>query len=143
MKSPKVELRGAEIGALAGTEEGRRTLLQRAAEAVAESQGLTPVDQPANPEPSALPQVKAFLVKSLRSRWLCPNGHTLGMVVTEYIGKRPATRLLKFPWAFLDEDYIPETLIVSKIDAGEIGCTICGASRKWKAEAWVLEAGRK
>jgi len=83
---------------------------------------------------STPPQVRAWNVKGLRSRWLCPNGHTLGVVLHEKRDSRDITYLCKFPFALTDDDYVPESIIVSKIYSGSIGCTICGAARNWAPE---------
>ena len=105
---------------------------------VVDGMKVTEVSVPAEPK-----QIRAYAVKSLKNRWLCPNGHTLGMILTEKISKKDCKRLIKFPYAFRDDDYLPESIIVSKIDAGLIGCTICGGVRPWRAEDWVLREGQK
>lgn len=95
--------------------------------------GMTPVYQKTGQK------VKAYSVKGLRNRWLCPNGHTLGIIVQAKRNGHTITRLMKFPFAFEDEEFIPENLLCSYIDAGDICCTRCGQAREWMPGEWLMD----
>lgn len=74
-----------------------------------------------------------FPVPNLRNRWLCPNGHTLGVTKTTKVSRfKSSTLLVLFPLAVGDDELVSETMPVHQITEGIIGCTKCGASREWK-----------
>lgn len=83
------------------------------------------------------PGVRSFMAGALKNAWRCPNGHILGIVLTEQRNGVRITRLGLLPFAFEPHELIPENILVSKIDAGEIACTRCGMVRVWHPSEWL------
>lgn len=83
------------------------------------------------------PGVKSFQAGILKNAWKCPNGHVLGIVLQEQRGGNRITRLGMLPFAFAPDEFIPENILVSKIDAGEIACSRCGLVRIWHPGEWL------
>lgn len=86
------------------------------------------------------PGVRSFMAGALHNAWKCPNGHILGIVLQEQRSGRRITRLGLLPFAFEAREFIPENIIVSKIDAGEIACSRCGLVRIWHPSEWLTNA---
>lgn len=97
--------------------------------------GVTPAFA-ASPQGRNIP---AFLAGTVKSPWLCPRGHILGFVLHEKRDGRVFTRLALFPFSFIPTEYIPANLTVSRIDAGDITCTRCGAVRPWLPSEWLMQ----
>lgn len=104
-------------------------LLTGEARAVGPAPAPSPADQPA-PDQEA-PQVRGFLAGSVKTPWLCPNGHLLGIIAREKSDGLNVTRLYLLRKAYTPQEIVPEPMLFAKVDAAEVGCSICGATRKW------------
>ena len=90
----------------------------------------TIIPETVNAKPGEMPDyVKA---RALAGRWVCANGHIMGVVMREKVHhEHTVPRLMLFRGALMPDEPANNAIPFAKIDGGEVVCGLCGERRTW------------